>query len=171
MKRIFLMLGCLCLVLNAAAQKYSDSTYIIGEGHVGKVQINMNQQKLNVLFTPDQIKTETKSAEGDEYSVINITLKGDTKPSMEIETMCMDICVVSRINVYSTQYKTIKGIAVGSEVGELKKVYSISTIVGGEKGIMIYIDDIPQTAFVVEVPSLKATPGKSIAVSANPRCH
>jgi hypothetical protein len=150
------------------AQRYSDSTWIIGNGHVGKILMNMDEKKLQGMFSPEQIKTTTKSAEGDEYSIINITATGDTKTSIELETMCMDICVISRINLYSDKFKTIKGIGVGSTIGDLRKVYSISTVVGGEKGIMIYIEDLEQTAFVVDVPKLKPVPGKMYEKTAVP---
>lgn len=168
MKNVLLLSLSLLFGANLMAQKYSDSTNIIGEGHIGKVVINMDEKKLSSVFDASQIKTTTKSAEGDEYSIIQITLPGESKPAMELETMCMDICVISRITLSSAKFKTVKGIGVGSEIGDLKKVYNISTIVGGEEGIMIYIDEIPQTAFVVTVPGLKTTPGKPVLKSAIP---
>ena len=147
---------CIC----ASAQRYSDSTWIIGVGHVGKVVINMNEQKLSSIFIPDQMKKDKKSEEGAEYSVIKITPAGDSKVGLELETMCMDICMISRIDVYSDKYKTVKGIGVGSSAGDLKKNYTISSVVGGEKGIMVYTEELPQTAFVFTVPGLKSVPDK-----------
>lgn len=163
------MLACAAFFgLNAMAQKYSDSTNIIGEGHIGKVVINMNETRLSSVFDASQIKSEKKSSEGDEYSVIHVTLPGEAKPALEIETMCMDICEVSRVTVFSPAYKTLKGIGVNSPVSDLKKNYTLATVVGGENGIMIYIDEIPQTAFIVAVPGLKVTPGKPIKAEAIP---
>jgi hypothetical protein len=143
------------------AQRYSDSTWIIGNGHVGKVCIDMDEAKLKQIFEPAQIKTEKKSAEGDEYAVIRITATGDSKISLELETMCIDVCVISRIQCYSDKFKTVKGIGVGSTIGQLKAAHAISSVLGGEDGIMVYIEDIPQVAFVVKVSGLKSVPGKT----------
>jgi len=168
MNKVILFFAALLFCFNLSAQKYSDSTFVIGEGHVGKVLINMDEKKLSSLYEPSQIKADKKSAEGDEYAVINITLPGESKTGIEIETMCMDICLVSRITVYSPKYKTVKGISVGSNVSDLKKSYTISSVIGGEKGIMIYIEEIPQTAFVVDVPKIKASAGKTINIAEIP---
>jgi hypothetical protein len=168
MKKAFLFLVVAIATLSVSAQRYSDSTWIIGVGHVGKVVINMDEQKLASIFPGSQIKTDKKSEEGNEYSIINVTVTGDTKVSLEMETMCMDICLISRIDVYSDKFKTIKGIGVGSLVGDLKKNYNVTSVIGGEKGIMIYTEELPQTAFVVDVPGLKSTPGKTILATSVP---
>ena len=97
-----------------------------------------------------------------------ITLKGDSKPSLELETMCMDVCVVSRIKLFSSQMQTVKKIGIGSTVAALKAAHGIASVVGGEKGIMIYTEDFDQLAFVVNVPKLKSTPGKVFEKTALP---
>jgi hypothetical protein len=162
MKRIFLCLSILACTLSGFGQRYSDSTWIIGNGHIGKVCINMEESKIKAIFPPAQIQSSTKSSEGDEYSVINISFPDESKPALQLETMCMDVCLVSRMEAYSPKYKTVKGIGVGSTIGELKQAHVISSAVGGEKGIMIYTEDFDQTAFVINVPKLKATPGQPV---------
>ncbi len=168
MHKISLTIFLLVSYVIVVAQRYSDSTMIIGQGHIGRVTINMEESQLNHVFEPQMIKTEKKSSEGDEYSVIMITLKGDSKPSLELETMCMDVCVVSRIKLFSSQMQTVKKIGIGSTVAALKAAHGIASVVGGEKGIMIYTEDFDQLAFVVNVPKLKSTPGKVFEKTALP---
>jgi len=156
MKKILLFSLIILMAVVVSAQRYSDSTWIIGEGHIGKISINMVEQKLSSLFTAEQIKKEEKTDNDDIYSIINISLKGESKTALELETMCMDVCLISRISLYSDKYKTVKGIGIGSTMGDIKKNYSISAIRGGEKGIMVYVDDLPQTEFIMNVPKVRA---------------
>jgi hypothetical protein len=127
---------------------------------MGKIAINMNEEKLGRIFPAEQIKKDSKSEDGDHYSIIKIMLKGESKTALELETMCMDICLISRITLFSDKYKTVKGIGIGSTAGELKKKCSISLVRGGEKGIMIFTDDLPQTAFIVNPSKLKSVEDK-----------
>jgi hypothetical protein len=165
MKKVLLFSLVVLFAASVSAQRYSDSTWVIGVGHIGKIVINMNEQKLSSIFPADQIKKETISGEGDEYSIIRIMPAGESKASIELETMCMDICLISRINLYSGKYKTVKGLGVGSLVSELKKIYTVSSVIGGDKGIMIFIEELPQTAFVVNVPGLKTVAEKTYKIA------
>jgi hypothetical protein len=168
MKKSVISLGLLLLVLLVSAQRYSDSTWVIGVGHIGKITINMNEQKLNKIFSSEQIKKENTSDNGDSYALISISLKGDTKTAFELETMCIDICIVSRVSLYSDKYKTVKGVGIGSTVADLKKNYNLLTVKGSEKGFMIFVDELPQTAFVVKVPGLRAVDEKSYKITEIP---
>jgi hypothetical protein len=161
MKKVFVFSLLLNLAFFASAQKYGDSTWVIGIGHIGKVVTNMNEQNLKSIFSADQIKKETNRGGENESSKIIITLKNDTKTSMELETMCIDICIISRIYLYSDKYQTVKGIGIGSTFSEIRKNYTITDVKGGEKGFMIFVDELPQTAFIVNVPKLKAVEDKT----------
>jgi hypothetical protein len=165
MKKGLLFSLIIFFVAGVSAQRYSDSTWVIGIGHIGKVVINMNEQKLSAIFPAGQIKKDKRSEEGNEYSVISITPAEVANAALELETMCMDICLISRINVYSEKYKTVRGVGVGSQVSELKKKYTISSVTGGEKGIMIFTEELPQTAFMVNVPGLKPVTEKTYKIT------
>jgi hypothetical protein len=158
MKKLNVLFILLLMTMTASAQKYSDSTWIVGEGHVGKIQINMDERKLNTLFKESQIKAVKKGSDEDTYSEISITLTGETKPGIMMQTMCIGDCIIAKIRLTSPLYKTIKGIGVGSSIADLKKVYSIGRVSQGDEGLMVYIDEIPQLAFVVDAPGVKAGP-------------
>ena len=158
MKKFNVLFVLLLIVMSASAQKYSDSTWVVGEGHVGKIQINMDERKLSTLFKETQIKAVKKGSDEDTYSEISITLSGEAKPGIIMETMCIGDCIIAKIRLTSPLYKTIKGIGVGSSIADLKKVYSIGRVSQGDEGLMVFIDEIPQLAFIVDAPGVKAGP-------------
>ncbi|MEI6765777.1 MAG: hypothetical protein WCM76_09060 [Bacteroidota bacterium] len=137
-----------------------DSVYLICEGHVGKIEINMDVANLEKLFRKENIEEKNVSNEGIDSKMYYITVDG--KPdALIIEPICTDICEVSRIFIHSTKYKTKDGIGVGSTFGELKKVYTIQSLTGNEDGgIFVYAEQLSQIAFEVKPADLKTHPGK-----------
>jgi len=147
-------------VIIAKAQSQPTKDFLIQEGKVGKLEIDMSIDKIKEIFKPDQIKIENKKGEGNDYSIYKLFVDGDKKVSLELETICVDVCVIARILVYSEKYKTDKNIGVGNTLAELKSKYTITTITGGEDGIIVYIDEMSQVGFVVKIPGIASFPGK-----------
>jgi len=126
--------------VKTASPDKSDSTFLITDGKVGKVEINMDVNKLKNIFPEDKLKIKKVDSDGDEYALYKILEPDNKTLAMEIESLCADICLVSRINIVSSKYKTLEGIGVGSPFAEIKKNYTMKNIVGGEdNNFMVYV--------------------------------
>ena len=172
MKRTFITLTLVtffCLILQSFVrilpetlvnQANIDSTYLISDGKVGKLEINMDAAKLCSIFPAEKMKVKKSSSGDDEYATYKIY--GDNKKlAIEIESLCADICMVSRISVFSPQYKTLSGVGVGSSFAEVKKNFSMKYIIGGEgNNIMIYVKEFRDVAFLVRATDKTVQYGK-----------
>ncbi|HNW70881.1 MAG TPA: hypothetical protein PKI01_10795 [Bacteroidales bacterium] len=138
-----------------------DSTYLITDGRVGRLEINMDAAKLKNIFSEQRLQVKKSSSGDDEYAIYNILEPDGKTLAFEVESLCADICLVSRINIVSPKYKTIAGIGVGSTFAEIKKNYSMRSIVGGEDDFfMIYVKDFGDIAFLIKSTDKKPKFGK-----------
>jgi hypothetical protein len=143
-----------------------DSTFLITDGRVGRLEINMDASKLKNIFPEERIQVKKSSAGDDEYAVYNILEPGNNTLAFEVESLCADICLVSRINIVSPKYKTVAGIGVGSTFAEVKKNYSMKSIVGGDDDyFMIYVKDFSDIAFLIKSADKKPKSGKPYEAS------
>lgn len=62
--------------------------------------------------------------------------------------------IVSRINIYGKNFKTDKGVGVGSTLGELRKNHHINWIELGEIGLIARVDDLGMSfvLFLITIP-------------------
>jgi hypothetical protein len=151
------------LVSAVSGQNKVANDFLIQEGKVGKVEINMPVDKLNSIYSKDQLEIVTLKEEGTEYMVYKVFTDDKKKASFEIETLCVDICMVSRITIFSEKFKTAKDISVGSTIGDLKKNYTITSVIGSESGaIIIYVEEFSQVGFVVKIPNVTSFPGQKL---------
>jgi len=144
----------------------TNSTFLITDGKVGEVEINMDVNKLKNIFPEEQLKVKKVESDGDEYALYKI-MDSDLKTlAIEIESLCADICLVSRINIISPKYKTIDGIGVGSTFAEIRKNYTMKNIVGGEdNNYMVYVKEYRDIAFIVQSAGKKPKFGKPYEAS------
>lgn len=143
-----------------------DSTYLITDGRVGKLEINMDAAKLKNIFSEERLQIKKSSSRDDEYATYNILEPDGKTLAFEVESLCADICLISRINIVSQKYKTVAGIGVGSTFGEIKKNYSMKSIVGGEDDFfMIYVKDFGDIAFLIKSAGKKPKSGKPYEAS------
>lgn len=146
-----------------------DSAYFITDGRVGKLEINMDAAKLKNIFPEDRMKVKKSSSGDDEYAVYKIFEEDNKTLAIEIESLCADICMVSRINIFSPKYKTLAGVGVGSSFADIKKNYSMKNIVGGEGStFMIYVKEFGDITFIVKSPDKNPKYGKSYEASEVP---
>ncbi|GAB3537285.1 hypothetical protein GCM10027443_30000 [Pontibacter brevis] len=133
------------------------STLVIEKGQVGNLRIGMpiNQVREQVP-TGMVINDTTLTQEGQQSTAYVLRPKGQEK-GLLIEQVCEPNCMVWRISVDSEDYKTAKGLGVGSKYGEVKEAYSIGTValaednfvaVSEEAGMSFVLDDtqLPQDA-------------------------
>lgn len=165
---IFMVLQSFKMIDNQqnVANTSIDSTYLITDGRVGRLEINMDASKLKNIFSEERLQVKKSSSGDDEYAKYNILEPDGKTLAFEVESLCADICLVSRINIVSPKYKTVAGIGVGSTFGEIKKNYSMKSIVGGEDDFfMIYVKDFGDIAFLVKSAGKKPKSGKPYEAS------
>lgn len=82
-----------------------------------------------------EIKKETESIEGEEYTVYNVYSIDTLMYQIDIEGR--DTSYVSRIKIYTDRWKTQKGIGVGNTLKDLREVYTLLEANTGEGEIVI----------------------------------
>ncbi|MCK9612108.1 MAG: hypothetical protein PHR81_11190 [Bacteroidales bacterium] len=135
-----------------------DAAYLISDGRVGNVEINMDAGMLKKYFTENQV--EEKKVNGKNYSIIKVN-DDNKKTLMEMETLCADICMISRILVYSSLYKTAEGVCVGKSFSDIKKSYSMKGIYGDDNNTyLVYVKEFKDAAFVLKGTDASVKTGK-----------
>lgn len=119
-----------------AAAKNSNKNLTVGRGRVGEIKVGMSPNDIYEVF-------------GKKYTrLVDLQLEGMNSPAIELfktELQLgnpdiifeLDQNKVYRIQVNSPQYRTDKGIGVGSTFGDLRQVYGINNptqIIWGEEG-------------------------------------
>lgn len=152
----------LSLVSVVNAQNKIAPEFLIQEGKVGKVEINMPVDKLNNIYAKERLEIVNYKEDGNDYSLYKVYGDDKKKADFEIETLCVDICMVSRIMIYSAKYRTAKDIGLGNTYADLKNNYTVTSVTGGEKGLIITVEELSQVGFIVNVPGVTATPGQKL---------
>ncbi|MFN3554580.1 MAG: hypothetical protein ACK4VN_01310 [Bacteroidales bacterium] len=109
---------------------YSENAIYVGQPISDFV--SLTEQLFNV-------KKETISLEGDDYDIYNVYANGQILFGVEPEFNKPD--KVWRIWIYSSDFKTEKGIGVGSTLADIKMKYQVENI-GTEEGLNVRVKDI-----------------------------
>ena len=133
----------------------SPENFVIQENKVGTVAIGMPIDSVrNNVVSGFAIADTTLQLEGQAYTAYNLHVEGDAK-GMLIEQQCDKGCKVWRINVKSPDYKTGKGIGVGSKYSEIQQLYPIETVVLADGGL-VAVSDNTGMSFVLDTSQIPA---------------
>lgn len=142
---------------NQTAPVPEPASFVLEKGEAGKVSIGMPIEELrNNAPKGFAIKDTMLLLEGQQSTAYVLTPQGQEK-GLIVEQQCEPECRVWRINVLSTDFKTPKGLGVGSKYGEVKQAYPIGTValaednfvaVSEEAGMSFVLEDtqLPQDA-------------------------
>lgn len=112
------------------------STFVIAKERVGNVKIGMPiaqmREQVPAGYT---IADTTLTQEGMQATAYLLHPQNQDKGIL-VEQICDTDCKVWRINVKSSDYKTPKGIGVGSKYGEVQDLYPISTVTLADGGLV-----------------------------------
>lgn len=123
--------------------------FVIREDGVGTIKIGMPIEEVRSNVTPGfAIADTTLMIEGQASTAYNLHLKDKTKGIL-VEQLCKEACTVWRINVKSTDFKTSKGIGVGSKYSEVQQFYPIQTVVLADGGL-VAISEEAGMSFVLD---------------------
>ena len=130
---------------------------VIEKGRVGNLEVGMPIDRVREQVAAGMVVNDTTLRLEGQQSTAYVLRRKNQERGLLIEQICEPNCVVWRINVESQDYKTSKGIGVGSKYGEVTKAYPIGTValvddnfvaVSEEAGMSFVLDDtqLPQDA-------------------------
>lgn len=111
----------------------------------GEIQIDMHANEIYSSLGKEKTELIDLFIEG-MYSPALVILNDRSENSLIVELVCDKVW---RITVYAKNYKTDKGICVGSTLGDLRKRYRVDSIEVGEVGIFAYVEDLDMS-FVLD---------------------
>ncbi|QCR21053.1 mechanosensitive ion channel protein MscS [Pontibacter sp. SGAir0037] len=124
------------------------SFFIIGKGKVGPIRIGMPVADLRPQLSSQITFTDTTlQQEGQQYTAFVLRPEQDAN-GLLVEQQCDTDCRIWRINIQSQDYKTTKGIGVGSKFSEVQANYPISTISQAE-GNLVAVSEQAGLSFVL----------------------
>ncbi|WP_299892342.1 hypothetical protein [uncultured Lacinutrix sp.] len=124
---------------------------IIGNDSVDSVKIGMDISKfLESKSGIYEVKEETISLEGDDYSIFNVYENTELIYAVEPEET---VKKVWRIWLYSKKFKTDLGIGVGNTLGDLKEKYTVEEISTGEGNVAVIVKEI-EVSFLLDTSQI-----------------
>lgn len=133
----------------------------IGEQKIGEIEIGMEIEKLKEQFPEEQIKTTTKSMEGEDYTIYHVFFGEKDVISMEVEPISTDKGeIISRMMLYDNRAKTEEGIGVGNTIAELREAYNIKSyyVSAIDGDIFAAVEEYESVVFAIDQDELMLPP-------------
>jgi hypothetical protein len=134
---------------------------IIGEQHIGEIEIGMEIEKLKEQFPEEQIKTTTKSMEGEDYTIYHVFFGEKDVISLDVEPITTDKGeIISRMMLYDNTPKTKEGIGVGNTIAELREAYNIKSyyVSAIDGDIFAAVEEYESVVFAIDQDELMLPP-------------
>ncbi|WP_266202522.1 mechanosensitive ion channel protein MscS [Pontibacter kalidii] len=127
--------------------------FVVGKQRVGNIQIGMPIKQMREQIAPGlSIKDTTLNLEGTQ-STAYVLRPEDQPKGILVEQACEENCHVWRISVLNPDFKTAKGIGIGSKYGELQQAYNIQSVTF-EEGNLVALSPGSGMSFILEHNSL-----------------
>ncbi len=140
------------------------SLFVIEQGRIGQVRIGMPvvemRRQVPRGFT---VADTTLLLEGQSYTAYVLRPEG-TPAGLLVEQQCGTDCRVWRISVLSQDFKTTKGIGVGSKFGEVRALYQISYI-GREEGRLVAVSEKARLTFILNTDGLELSKASALTAA------
>ncbi len=134
---------------------------LIDEKKIGEIEIGMEIKKFKEQFAKEQIKTTTKSMEGEDYTIYHVFFGEKDVISLEVEPISTEKGdIVSRMMLYDNNAKTKEGIGVGSKIAALREAYNVeSYYVSAMNGdIFVAVEEYESVIFAIHQDDLMLPP-------------
>ena len=167
MKKIFVVIGICAITLMVQCEKEKDTTFLITNTSVGKLEKISLVRDLEVIFDQDSIVKDTmKLASGFGARSIRIYEKGGSH-LLTLTPSTDSIPKVQNVRVIDPRFKTDKGVSLISTFKDIKKKYTIQKIVTSINNIVIFVKDsdiyftidksqLPENLRYVSSPNIEA---------------
>lgn len=154
MKRIFYLIF-LVLFLSISCKKEVDTTFLITQNNIGKLDRKSLSRDLEVIFAQDSIVKDTVALQfGNGAKKIKIYEKGGNL-LLTLTPSSDSIPTIENINVHDPRFHTEKGIRITSTFKDIKEKYTIKKIQTYLNNVVIFVknNDIYFTIDKEELPS------------------
>lgn len=101
---------------------------VIEKGRAGNIRLGMPIEEVRQSVVEGTVVNDTLLMQEGQQSTAYVLHTSDKDKALLIEQRCEPDCQVWRISVLSPAYKTAEGIGVGSNYGEVKAAYPITTV-------------------------------------------
>ncbi|ARS36127.1 hypothetical protein [Pontibacter actiniarum] len=139
--------------LDTPAAPAAPATFVIARGHVGSVRLGTPVEQLREHPAAGLTLTDTTlMQEGMQSTAYVLRPEGEPK-GLLVEQRCDTACHVWRIRVLGSDFKTAKGIGVGSKFSELQQAYNIRSVTF-EEGNLVALAPETGMSFVLDKSQL-----------------
>lgn len=135
---------------------------LISEKGVGEILLGSKLESLKEFYPADKVRIETEETEASESTVYNVY--GDNEKAILTITPDEQKKRVLKIAVYGKSFKTENNIGVGSTYSELVKAYKNPSVIGGEEGVMVSVDELTNVLFMMDSKNLNWVPDQEVDV-------
>lgn len=127
--------------------------FVVGKQQVGNIQIGMPIGQMREHVANGMHLTDTTLLQEGMQSTAYVVHPEGRAKGLVVEQACKPNCEVWRISVLSPDFRTSKGITVGSKYSELQQAYKISTVTF-EEGNLAAIAPDAGMSFILDHSSL-----------------
>lgn len=167
MKKLSVVIGICVLAVVVQCQKEKDTSFLITNHSVGKLERISLIRDLDLIYYQDSIVKDTmKLASGLGARSIKIYEKGGNH-LLTITPSLDSIPKIQNVRINDPRFETEKGIALNSTFKDIKEKYTIQKIVTSLNNIIIFVKDsdvyftidksqLPESLRYVSSPSIDA---------------
>lgn len=144
------------------------ANFVVEKGHVGDVRIGMPVEAMRQDVPMGMVIADTTlTQEGQQSTAYRLYPEGDAQGLLIEQTCAAEVCRVWRITVESPDYKTPKGIRVGSTYSEVQQAYPISSVTF-EEGNLVAVAEDAGMSFILDTSQLEASKLSSFTAATLP---
>ena len=141
MRKIFIVTAILAITFMAQCTEEKDTTFLITNTSVGKLDKISLVRDLGVIYDQDSVVRDTlKLSLGLGTRNINIYEKGGSH-LLTLTPSTDSIPKIQNVRVNDPRFKTDKGIGLNSTFKDIKEKYTIQKIVTSINNIVIFVKD------------------------------
>jgi len=135
---------------------------LVSEKGVGEILLGSKLESLKKFYSADKIRIETEETEMSDINVYNIY--GDNEKALLTITPDKQKVQVQKIMVYGKSFKTENNIGVGSTYSELIKAYKNTSVIGGEEGVLVTVNELKNVIFTMDGKNLNWVPDQEVNI-------
>jgi len=137
----FLPLFALILVLSTNCKKEKDTTFLIRQDTIGKLNRKSLARDVEIIFDKDSVVKDTVALKfGNGAKKIKIFEKGG-KHLLTLTPTSDSIPVIENIRIEDERYTTEKGIGLLSTFKDIKEKYSIKKVMTSTKNVVVFVKE------------------------------
>ncbi len=125
------------------------ATLVVEKGRVGNIRLGMPIAEVRQQVAAGTTVTDTLLQQEGMQATAYLLHTNSHGKGLLIEQHCESACTVWRITVLGSEFKTPKGIGVGSKYSEVKQAYPIS-MVAFEEGNFVAVSEEMGISFVLD---------------------